>query len=250
VPKAILTNVRIFAGAVDLTSMTNKVEIAGQADVKDVTTFGSVDANGVLWKENMAGLFSASVTAGGFWEALDTSKVDDDAWANFGGVGPWSFSGPAGAATEGSLAYLINAVRTSYTIMGEVGEVAPWSAAAVSTSGYARGAFLSNPATPRTATGTAGIVQLGAVPAGDSMWVGLHVLSASGTTPSFTATLQSATVIGFGSPTTRATFSAATGRYTEYQRVIGPITDQFWRLSYTVSGTTPSFLVAATAGIM
>lgn len=248
--KAILTNVRIFAGACDLTSASNRVEIAAQVEPKDTTNFGSVDANGVLWKDNIAALFSAAITAGGQWEALDTSKVDDDAWANFGGIGPWSFSGPSGLITEGSLAYLANAVRTSYSLFGAVGDVAPWQASATSTSGYARGAFMLNPATARTATGAGGIVQLNAVPTGDSMWAGLHVLSVSGTTPSFTATLQSATTGGFGSPTTRATFTAATARYTEFQRVAGPVTDQFWRISYTISGTTPSFLVAATAGIM
>jgi hypothetical protein len=247
--KAILTNVRIFAGAVDLTSVSNRVEITPQVDVKDTTNFGSVDTNGSIWKEQIVSLASASITAGGQWEALDSSKVDDDMWANFGGAGAWSFSGPTGLVTEGSLAYLVNAVRTSYNIFDAVGEVAPWQAAAVSSGGYARGVYLLNPGTARTATGTATIVQVGAVPAGRSMWAGLHVLSAAGTTPSFTAVLQSAAAVGFASPTTRATFTAATGRYTEFQRIAGPITDAFWRISYTISGTTPSFLVAATVGI-
>jgi hypothetical protein len=248
-PKQILTNVRIFSGAVDLTGAANRVEITPQVEVKDTTNFGSVDANGVLWADKIAALFSANIAAGGQWEALDASKVDDDQWANFGGIGPWSFSGPSGLVAEGSPAYLINAVRTSYTIFDAVGEVAPWQASALSTSGYVRGAYLLNPGTARTATGTGAVVQLPAVPAGDSMWAAIHVLSASGTTPAFTATLQSAALVGFGSPTTRATFTVANGRTSEFKQVAGPITDQFWRISYTVTGTTPSFLVASTAGV-
>jgi hypothetical protein len=31
--------------------------------------------------------------------------------------------------------------------------------------------------------------------------------------------------------------------------VSGPITDDWFRVSYTISGTTPSFLFAVTAGI-
>lgn len=247
--KQILTNVRIFAGATDLTSASNRVEITPQVDTKDTTNFGSVDANGTLWRELLSSLGSANIAAGGQWEALDGSKVDDDQWANFGGVGPWSFSGPSGLVAEGSLAYIINAVRTSYAVFDAVGEVAPWQASAASTSGYARGAYLLAPGTARTATGSGSVVQLGAVPAGRSIWAALHVLSATGTTPSITVTLQSATTLGFGSPTTRATFSAQTARGTAFLQTLGPITDQYWRMSYTISGTTPSFLVAGSAGI-
>jgi len=248
-PKQLLTNVRIVAGACDLTAVSNRVAFEPNAEVKVATTFGSVDGNGTLWQENMAGLGSASVAAGGFWEANGANLVDDDMWANFGGNGPWSFSGPAGWPTEGSLAYLANMVRTSYAVLGPVGEIAPYEASAVSSGPYARGATLLNPGTARTATGTGTIVNLGAVPAGRSMYAALHVLSVAGTTPSFTAVLQSAALVGFGSPTTRATFTAATARGSEWKASAGPTTDAFWRISYTISGTTPSFLVLATAGI-
>jgi hypothetical protein len=249
--KTILTNVRVISGAVDLTGVANRLEITPAAEVKDVTNFGSVDANGTLWRENIVGLFSANVAAAGQWEALDASKVDDDAWANFGGAGPWSIFGGVGVPlAEGIPAYMINAVDTSYTIFDAVGEVAPWQAGAVSSGGFARGMLALNPASPRIATGTGAIVNAGAVPAGRNVYAALHVLSVAGTaTPTFTATLQSAALVGFGSPTTRATFTAATARGFELKIVPGAITDAFWRISYTISGTTPSFLVASTIGI-
>lgn len=250
-PKSLLTNVRIVAGTCDLTAVSNRVAFEPSSEVKVSTTFGSIDPiTGQLWQENMVGLTGVSVAAGGFWEANGANLVDDDMWANFGGVGPWSFSGPSGWPIEGSLAYLANMVRTSYSILGPVGEIAPYEASAVSSGPYARGGLLLAPGTARTATGTGTIVNLGAVPAGRSMYAALHVLSVAGTgTPTFTATLQSAALVGFGSPTTRATFTAATARGAEWKASAGPTTDAFWRINYTITGTTPSFLVLATAGI-
>jgi hypothetical protein len=251
--KAILTNVRIFAGAVDITGQTNRLEVAAQSEIKNVTTFGSVDpATGQLWQDNLSGLDSASLQVGGFNEAGGGSFVDDDMWANFGGTGPWSIL--PGTSTDGSLAYLINAVRASYTLGDAVGEVYPFAAAASSTGPFARGAVLLNPGTARTATGTGGVVNIGAVPAGRAMRASLHVVSVAGTTPTFAAVLQSAALVGFGSPTTRATFATVNGpagnRTAEYvASAAGPITDAFWRISYTITGTGPSFLALSVAGI-
>lgn len=252
--KAILANVRLFAGGTDLTGVANQVEIAGSLDAKNATTFGSVDAAGRLWMDNLGGLLNAELSASGFWEAGSASFVDDDMWANFGGVGPWSTSGPGGDVSEGAPAYLLNALRTSYSALGQVGEIAPFSGAATSTGSFAKGATLLTPSTARTVTGTGAVVNLGAVPAGKAMRAALHVVSIAGTTPTFAAILQSAAAVGFASPTTRATFQVVNGaagtRSAEYvSSAVGPITDAFWRISFTITGTTPSYIAWATAGI-
>jgi hypothetical protein len=251
--KAILTNMRIFAGATDLTGAANNVDLEATAEALDVTTFGSVDANGVLWKEMLPSIEGANVTVGGFWEAGSASFVDDDQWANFGGIGPWSIGPTFG--TEGTLAYLINAVRTNYSLLGATRTVAPFNAQALATGAVARGAVLLSPGTARTASGAGTVVQLGAVPAGRAVRAGIHVVSIAGTTPTMQVILQSAAAIGFASPTTRATFTLVNGaagtRAAEWQTgAVGAITDQFWRMSYTITGTTPSYLVLGTAGIV
>lgn len=252
--KAILANVRIFAGGADLTGVSNQVEIAGALDAKNATNFGSVDSGGRLWMDNLGGILNAELSASGFWEAGSASFVDDDMWANFGGLGPWSISGPGGDVTEGAPAYLLNALRTSYSALGQVGEIAPFSGAATSSGSFAKGATLLTPSTARTVTGTGAIVNMGAVPLGRSMRAALHVVSIAGTTPTFAATLQSAAAIGFASPTTRATFQTVSGaagtRSAEFvSSAAGPITDAFWRISFTITGTTPSYIAWATAGI-
>jgi hypothetical protein len=54
----------------------------------------------------------------------------------------------------------------------------------------------------------------------------------------------------FGAPTPRLTFSASTAIGGQILRTDGtPITDTWWRMAWTISGTTPSFLFAAALGI-
>lgn len=242
--KTVLTNVRCFAVGVDLTSVSNKIELSTEVEDKETTNFGSQG-----WKETMGGLASAELSGEGQWEAGDPSKVDDGAWATLGGVGPWSVSANNSAAV-GELAYLMNALRAEYKVGEGVGEVAPWTSTAKSSWPLVRGQFAHPPGTARTATGTGTGLQLGAVPAGKRLYAALHVLSVAGTTPSLTARVESAVDNTFAAPTTRLTFTATTAVGGQIQRTAGTaITDTWWRVAWTISGTTPSFLFAASLGI-
>ena len=53
----------------------------------------------------------------------------------------------------------------------------------------------------------------------------------------------------FTSPTDRITFSNITAIGADYQSAAGAITDTYYRLNYTISGTSPSFSIHATIGI-
>lgn len=241
--KFVLTNVRLFTGGADLTGASNKVELTTKIEEKETTNYGSQG-----WKELLGGLASAELQGEGQWEAGDPSKVDDAAWAQLGGVGAWSV-GPNGASV-GDLAYLTKALRCDYKLGDAVGEVAPWTSSGKSAWPMARGQFAHPPGTARTATGTGTGLNLGAVPLGKRMYAALHVLSVAGTTPSITARVESAPANTFASPTTRLTFTAANTVSGEILRTDGTaITDTWWRLAWTISGTTPSFLLASTLGI-
>jgi hypothetical protein len=242
--KTVLTNVRCFAVGVDLTGNSNKIELSSEVEAKDATNYGS---NG--YKEVVGGLASAEISGEGQWEAGDTTKVDDGAWAGLGGIGPWSISANNGAAV-GDLAYFTQALRADYKLLGEVGEVAPWTSMAKSAWPLVRGQFAHPPGTARTATGTGTGLNLGAVAANKRLYASLHVLSVSGTTPSITARVESDDNSGFTSATTRLTFTAATAVGGQTLRTDGTaITDTWWRIAWTISGTTPSFLFAAALGI-
>lgn len=243
-PKTVLLNVRTFAVGVDLTSNSNKVELTTEVEDKEATNYGSQG-----WKEVLGGLASGEISAEGQWEAGDPSKVDDGAWGTLGAVGPWSISAN-NAANVGDLAYVVNAMRSAYALGDAVGEVAPWTGTAKSSWPIARGQFAHPPGTARTATGTGTALNLGAVPAGKRLYASLHVLSASGTTPSLTARVESDDAVGFASPTTRLTFNAAAAVGGQILRTDGTaITDTWWRVAWTITGTTPSFLFVSALGI-
>jgi hypothetical protein len=246
----ILKNVRLFTGGADLTSRGNKISLEPEYEQKDVTTWGSVDANGDLWQDLIAGLGSGKLSASGFWEAGDSSKVDDDAWAGLGGLDVWTVCPVDG--NVGSPAYLAANLSGSYKVFGGPGDVAPWESALTFSGPIARGPVLHPPGAVRTATGTGTIVDLSLTgttfPAGRGLYASLHVLSVSGTTPSLTARVETAPTSGFASPTTRITFTPFTAIGGERRLVAGPITDGFARVGFTISGTSPSFLFAVAVG--
>lgn len=239
-----LTGVRLFAVGADLTGASNKVELGAEFEEKDKTTYGS---NG--WKEVMAGLGSAEIQGEGFWEAGDESLVDDASWSQLGGSGPWTVA-PV-AATPGDLAYLVKALRCDYQFGGQVGDIAPYKAKAVSTWPLVRGQVAHNPATARTSSGDGGTgANLGAVAAGQSLYASLHVLSVSGTTPTLDVVIESDTADTFGSPVTQLSFTQANAIGGQILRTDGTaITDTWFRAKWTIAGTTPSFLFAVAFGI-
>ncbi|MFJ5804869.1 hypothetical protein [Streptomyces sp. NPDC093093] len=241
--KFVLLNCRLYAVAADLTGASNKIEIAAEVEDKESTNYLS---NG--YKELLPGLGSAEFTGEGQWEAGDPSLVDNASWAQLGGVGPWTAC-PDGA-TVGALAWFTSAMRSGYQLGGAVGDVAPWTGTAKSSWPLVRGVIGHPAGTARTSTGTGTAQQLGAVPAGKRLYAALHVLSVAGTTPSITARIESDNAVGFPSPTTQATFTAATAAGGEILRTNGSaIADDWWRVAWTISGTTPSFMFATSLGI-
>lgn len=239
----VLTGVRLFAVGADLTGASNKVELSGEYEEKDRTTYGSSG-----WKEVMAGLGSAEISGEGFWEAGSAALVDDASWSQLGGTGAWTVA-PVGASV-GDLAYLVKAHRSEYGFLGAVGDIAPWKGKASSTWPLVRGSIAHPPGTARTSTGNGTGVELGAVAAGQKLYASLHVLSVSGTTPTLDVVVESDADNTFGSATTRLTFTQATAIGAQIDRTDGSaVTDTWFRMRWTVSGTSPSFLFAAAFGI-
>jgi hypothetical protein len=246
----ILKNVRIFSGGADLTGQSNKVELSPESEEKDVTTFGSTDANGDIWKEVIGGLKTAKVSAGGFWEAGDVSMVDDDAWAALGGSGAFTVFPRSLTGAVGAVAYTTNALRSNYQFLGSVGDVAPWQQSGTSNAPLVRGVGLHPPGTARTATGDGTATLHVAAATGQQVYAALHVLSISGTgTPTITVKIASDDNVNMTSATDRITFTAATARGAQWKALAGPITDTYYRASWTISGSSPSFLFVVALGV-
>jgi hypothetical protein len=242
--KTVLTGCRIFAGGADLTGASNKCELSVEAEDKDVTTF---DSDG--WKESIGGLKSGTVSGSGYWEAGDDGKVDDETWADLGDAAVPFTVAPV-AATVGSLAYVAKTFRKNYKLLGQVGDVAPWEAEASSNWPVARGLVFHPPGTARTSSGTGTGAELAAVASGQALYAALHVLSVSGTdTPTLTVVVESDVDADFEDPQTVATFSDATAISSQILRSTTANTDTYYRVTWTVSGTSPSFQFVCSLGV-
>jgi hypothetical protein len=239
----VLMDARIYLESSDLTGWSNKVETSPQAADEDITTFASGG-----WKQRTGGEFDTDVSLEGFFEQLDVSRPDDMFWANLGSnqaaltVAPTS--GAAGVVT-----YLSRVQVMDYKPGGAVGKVLPWTSSLKGNWPLVRGLILHPQGTARTTTGTGTGFQIGAVTTAQRMYACLHVLSVTGTTPSITVSLQSSVDNTFASPTTRITFVADTAIDGQALSLLGAVTDTWWRAAWTISGTTPSFLFACSAGV-
>jgi hypothetical protein len=240
--KMVLLDVRLFASGVDLSGSGNKVEIGEEFETKQVTNWRSGGAREVL-----GGLASVDITCEGQME----QGVDEQIWANRRVLEPWT-AGPTEASdtAAGNLMYLTRALRTRSTFLGEVGEVSPWSSAAKGSWPLVRGQSAHPSGTARTATGDGTSLELGAVADGEHLYANLHVLSISGTaTPTITVDIESDDDTGFASATVQESFTAMTAVGGQSIRIPGPITDDWWRVAWTISGTNPSFLFLVSLGI-
>lgn len=243
--KLVLLDARHFVSGADLSWSGNKLEVEEEFEVKKKTNWRSGGA-----EENVAGLAKVMIKAEGQWEAGSAGLPDDSFWANRRVLEPHSFAPFDDSDTAaGNLMYLTRALRSKSTFFGEVGEVAPWSLDAVGSWPLVRGLSAHPSGTPRTGNGNGTSLQLGAVPQGRSLYANLHVLSVAGTTPSLTVNVQSDNGTGFGSPAAVGSFAARNTVGGQSLRFEGPFTDDWFRVTWTITGTTPSFLFLVSLGV-
>ena len=239
----VLTNAKILAGSADLSGWTNKVELSAEVDELDSTTFASAG-----WQEKRGGLASVDIDLSGFWEAAGAGYPDDRFFADLGVAAVPITITPTGA-TVGDVSYFTRGMRPSYKFGDQVGQLLPFSSKASGDgTPLVRGVIADNQA--RTVTGTTTAQQLVVPTATTRVFCALHVTAISGTaTPTLTPTLQGDTV-GFPSPATVVAGTAMTAVGSQF--LVGPYgvtADSWYRLSYVISGTNPSFTVVASIGL-
>ena len=238
-----LTDVKLLCGAYDFSTDANAIALEYAADLHDATTFGQTT------RINKAGLKSIVASYEGLWDADGVDEPDD---VLFGTVGTSSVPvtiGPTGGA-DGEIAYIFRSIQTEYRPGAQIGELFAFTVSMEGSDGapLVRSTIL-HPATARTATSTGTGRQLGAVSAAQRLYATLHVLAASGTTPTLDVIVQSAPASNFASPTSRITFAQKTAVGSEWSSVAGAITDEHFRISYAIGGTNPSFTFLVAVGI-
>lgn len=236
----VLTNAKLWLAGYNFSGDANALALDYGAEAKDDTTFGAGT------RANLGGLKTIAASAEGFI-TFGADTIDEYLFSKVS-VGDELFSAsPAGVEGEPGFSFL--AVHAQYNPGEAVGEIIKFGLKANANGApFVRGTVMLNGT--KTATGNGTARQLGAVGATQRLYAGLHVFTVSGTTPTLDATVKSDDGVGFASPTTRITFAQKTARGFEWATsVAGPITDDWWRIDYTIGGGSPSFLFAVIVGI-
>jgi hypothetical protein len=236
----ILKNQKIFLGPRQFTTDLAAVAIEGGVEPQDDTVFGDST------RQFEAGLHVIGWSMEGFWSSEDgAGDVDPALFGNLSLNGvPLTIL--AESADVGDRAFATRIVQSEYHFGGTVGDIHKFTASGEVTERLVRALTLFNGTAAASADGTG--VQVGAAATGETVFAALHVVSAS---PSDTldVEIESDDDVGFGSPTTRFTFAQATDETSEFLTLAGPVTDDWWRIAFTIGGTDPSFTFAVVLGI-
>lgn len=233
----VLFDVTSFVHGHDFTTDTNKATLTPSVDPQDSTTFGSGG-----YRSKRGGLRTVDFGLEGFWDSTPDSEV----FTNLGVADHAVTVMPTPAET--SIAYLFQAGRFEYELLGNVGEMTPFSVNMQGSNGF--GMVRGQVAKAKgdvSATGALGSgVNLGAGAAGKYVYATFHVFSA-GTT--ITVIVQSDDSGSFASPTTVATIGPLTTTGGTFMTRVdaSAITDTWYR--FNVSAITGTFNVAGAIGV-
>jgi len=227
---------KVWVGSYEFSNRLSAAGLDLGANMQDSTSLADVT------EINLAGLKTAGFAYEGFWDATPDSEF----FANLS-LADVAATLSADTGAEGEDAFSIKAAHAAYSPGGSVGDTFKFSVSGKGNAFY-KGTILLNAAKTASASGTAR--QLGAVSAAQTLYASMHVTTVSGTSPTLDVVIQSDTASGFTSPVSRITFTQATGITSEWKELAGAITDDWYRVDFTIGGTSPSFDFIVNVGIL
>ena len=229
---------RVLYGANAIASTIKSASPTFNANMIDVTTLADTSKAFVPgikeWTLNIDGVFD---------NTTGTGSVLDQMTSPLSATTTVPASVAVAGFTVGNPVWLIPAKEITYEVKAQVENAVEYSLALGAASAPDLGYSLADlAAVSATANGTS--VDTGA--ATTVGWVAhLHITAVSGTTPSLTAVVQQST--NNSTWTTLGSFTAATAIGSQVITGTGSAA-RYLRIQWTVSGTTPSFTVQASAG--
>ena len=236
----VLRDCKLIVGKYDMSGKMNALALNATVEQLDDTVFGDDT------KSSAAGLKAVEFQHEGLFDT-GTDGADDVFYNNLAVADTPVIISPDTLA-EGNLAYFFKSLQSKYSINSKVGQLLSFSVGGSGRgSDLVRGKSLLNGT--KTATGNSTPIQLGAVSSVKKLFAALHILAASGGTPSLTVKVQSSATSG-GTYVDRLTFAAQNAAGAVWGTpTSGPVTDTWWRINYTISGSTPSFNFIVPVGI-
>lgn len=233
------TDARFYVGSYDLSGRTNDIQLKTAVKQLDTTNFRSAG-----WQESIGGIKTVTGSAKG---QQDEALTGPDNLLGVGPLGTFPVTIAPSTAIVGDLAYLGDLLVRSYTpVAAKSGDLANWAVDLDGAYGLARGAVLSAEPAVQVAGWTGTGVLIGAVGAAQKLGIAIHVLSYVGA-GALTVVVESA-VTNFATITTRYTSSAIAAVGSVWATVAGPITDTFFRVKPTFTGT--SVVAVVSVGIL
>jgi len=241
-------NAKLFFGKFDLTGFSNRIDVGIVVPPLPKSTLGK--------RQEIfnPGILQVTARAGGIVD-FNQNSIDDFLAHNFGiGFDDIPFTAaPQNGALAGQKAVFMKAMLSQYQLGLQHGQIPQYSIELPPTDApFVDGLILTDRSAAITGTNSGTPRQLGAL--ADStrqLWAVIHVLAKTGTSPTLDAKIQSAPTGGFGSPTDRIAFPQFTAEGYSMLNVVGPITDEHWRFSWAIGGSSsPSFTVFVAGGII
>lgn len=222
----------------NLTSDNSSVSISYGAAEQDNTSFGSTAIS------RLGGL----KTVGASFECFFNSPNEGGLFTNIKTSGKPITIAPEGL-TAGNRAFMFEGLMLQVNPTWTLGEVTGISATASGVGDLGRG-VVEYVAT-ETATGavTSTGTQLGALTASQAVIACVHCTSYSGD-GSLSIDVESDDNSGFTSATSRGSFTAISGATSEIIQVNGAVTDDYWRVNGTITGTTVNMTLVFSFGII
>jgi len=232
----VIKDVDILAAGYEIKTSSNEATIQKGYESRDPTVWGNNT------RRVKAGLRTASMNIAGFFEAGQSPEEIDDILAQFADGQLVSIFPNLG--TPGQAGHSMLTAKTDHQpVGGAVGDLAPFNVTFEPAGNILRPVSLHY--ATETSSDAGSSFQLGAVSAVQRITGILHVLEASGTAPTLDAVIRSDDNSGMSSPTTRITFpqqtAAGIAGFSVPAPVDGAIADDWWDVSFTIGGTSPSF---------
>ena len=252
----VLTDAKIWVGGYNISGYSNEATITQTPAMLEATVFGNST------KVNKAGLYDFKADVGGFMDFVypmgaagstdQLNSMNSALFSKVGGAVDVLSMAPLGNAEEDLVYFLQNVMSKFDPMGGAVGALMPYKAEFTAAgTRLVRGSLKGRGAKTATGNSAAPTQFVGGVPSGSKLFAALHVFGSSGTTPTLDVVVRSAALVDMASPTTRITFPQFTTSVgASWQSVAGAITDEFFDVEWTITGTTPSFNLAVVIGLI
>jgi hypothetical protein len=222
------TNVGLYWGGYSLASSFNAIALNLSNSPQDDTVYGDTTVS------NASGLSAINVEAEGFWESTTDSVLQSSLAIN---VADTVLSVTPVDQSAGSPSLFSKVTTSTYNPIstGTVGSMMGFSLSAEGRGEKnVSGEILVIPATYTSSSETVTNASIGAVSATQKIYSALHVTAASGT---LDVIVESSPNSGWGSESTRITHTQFTAVGAEMLSTAGAITDAYWRVKWTISGS-------------